>query len=215
MRIAKFLIFLALAAFFIFGNFVIPRFFQTSSSLERRLDELYLENQSLRAKSVINLPSIESKSRTARVYSSYPFNDRNVITLALGSGDGIKESMPVVLGPNVLIGQVTEVYEKYSLAQTVFDADWRSAVRVGNNNINALLEGGSAPRLTTIDKNKMVKEGDFIYSAAKGFPYGALVGKVKKIITSPSAIFQEAEIELPYDWNNEIVEVAILTSYVR
>lgn len=215
MRLTKFIIFFALAAFFLFGSFIIPRFFRISSKLQQQFNELYLENQSLQGKLTANLPVSNSKFKIAKVYSSYPFNDKNAIAITLGSDDGIQESMPVVLGSDVLIGQVVEVYEKYSLVQTIFDPDWRLAVRIGVANTNALLEGGIEPRLTTIDKNKLVKEDDFIYSAAKGFPYGALIGRVKKIASSPSAIFQEAELDLPYDFNNEIVEVKVLTSYVR
>ena len=118
-----------------------------------------------------------------------------------------------MLEPDVFIGRITRVYEDYSLVRTIFDPDWRLSVRIGENGINALLVGGPEPRLTTIDKNKILEEGSAVYSADREIPYGTLIGKIKKIIIAPSAVFQEAELELPYELNNEIRELKVLVGY--
>ena len=193
--------------------FIIPKFFRFSPKADQQINELYLENQSLKSRLTASLPEFRGDFKLAKVYSSYPFNDKNEIAINLGSADGIKESWPVVLGSDIVLGEVKKVFERYSLVRTIFDPEWRLAVRIGENKINALLEGGVEPSLTTIDKNKVIKEGDFIYAVAKGFPYGALIGKVQNISSSPSSIFQEASLALPYNFNNEIVEVKILTGY--
>ena len=215
MKATRLLPLVILLAVFLFSSFIIPKFFRISSTTNQRISELYLENQSLKSRIAENLPEFKGEFKLAKVYSSYPFNDKNEIAVNLGSVDGIKESMPVVLGPDVLLGEVKKVFEHYSLVRTIFDPEWRLAVRIGENKINALLEGAAEPSLTTIDKNKVIKEDDFIYAVAKGFPYGALIGKVQSISSSPSAIFQEASLALPYNFNNEIIEVKILTGYAR
>src|SRR3989338_5928745 len=213
MRATRFLPLLILLAVFLFSSFIIPKFFRFSSKADQQINELYLENQSLKSRLTASLPEFRGDFKLAKVYSSYPFNDKNEIAINLGSADGIKESWPVVLGSDIVLGEVKKVFERYSLVRTIFDPEWRLAVRIGENKINALLEGGVEPSLTTIDKNKVIKEGDFIYAVAKGFPYGALIGKVQNISSSPSSIFQEASLALPYNFNNEIVEVKILTGY--
>ena len=213
MRATRLLPLAVLLAIFLFSSFIIPKFFRFSPKADQQINELYLENQSLKSRLTASLPEFRGDFKLAKVYSSYPFNDKNEIAINLGSADGIKESWPVVLGSDIVLGEVKKVFEHYSLVRTIFDPEWRLAVRIGENKINALLEGGVEPSLTTIDKNKVIKEGDFIYAVAKGFPYGALIGKVQNISSSPSSIFQEASLALPYNFNNEIVEVKILTGY--
>src|SRR3989344_6438665 len=179
MRATRLLPLLILLAVFLFSSFIIPKFFRVSSKTNQQISELYLENQSLKSRLEANLPEFKGELKLAKVYSSYPFNDKNEIAINLGSVDGIKESMPVVLGPDILLGEVKKVFEHYSLVRTIFDPEWRLAVRIGENKINALLEGGIEPSLTTIDKNKILNEGDFIYADAKGFPYGTFIVKIQ------------------------------------
>ena len=211
MHLIKIIVLSLLAAFFIFGNFVVPRFFG-SSELEKEVSALKLENESL--KSALTVKSQESGvGKTARIYSTYPLNNRHELTIALGQVDGIKEGMPAVLAGNVVIGQVVKTAANYSSVRTVFDPDWKISVRIGNSASNALLAGGPEPKLTLIDKKFLINEGDVVYSAAKGFPYGAVIGRVGRILDSPTAVFKEAELILPYELDNKITELRVLTSY--
>ena len=201
-----------LAAFLIFGgNFIIPRFFE-GSKMEKEIAALKIENESLKA--ALKIPRQEIGAlKTARVYSTYPFNNRHELLVALGQTDGIKEGMPAVLPGNVILGQVAKVFENHSLIRTVFDPEWKLSVRLGDVGINSLLVGGPEPRLTLINKKSPLNEGDLIYSAASGFPYGSLIGRVGQVIDSPTAVFKEAEVVFPYELDNKVTELQILISY--
>lgn len=216
MKSAKIIIFLILFLLAVFGSsFILPKFFTISSDFKQEFNRLYLENQSLKAQLesglAVEIPAENFK--VAKVYSSYPFNNRHEISIAAGKRDGLKELSPVVIDDAILIGQISRVYENYSLVRTIFDSDWRLSVKIGKSGIDALLVGGPEPRLTMIDKNKPVKEEEVVYSASSGFPYGVLIGRVKRVISSPTAVFQEAELSLSYGLDNKITEVRVLTGY--
>lgn len=213
MKSIKIISLLALLLIFIFGDsLIIPKFLRNGDKIYEELQKLKLEKEALEAQFLVQAQKSEN-FKTGRVFSSYPFNNQNELFIALGRSDGIKESMPAVVDENIVIGQVIRVFEKYSIVRTIFDPEWRMSVRIGGRAADSLLVGGPEPMLTMIDKNKPIKEGDVVYSAVRGFPYGALIGKAGEVIISPSAVFQGAKLILPYDLNNELTEVKILTDY--
>jgi cell shape-determining protein MreC len=102
----------------------------------------------------------------------------------------------------VLLGKTTRVFDTTSLVQTVFDDGWQSAVRVGRQGTDALLKGGSNPRLTLIGKTARIATGDIVYSASERFPYGLSIASVKDVKLSADRLFQEAELQFDYDLND-------------
>lgn len=145
----------------------------------------------------------------AKIYSSYPFNTRNLLTVNAGAKNGVAEGMPVSADGNFLLGGVFEVLENISIVRTIFDKDFSLSVRVGQKEANALLAGGQTPRLTLLEKSADIQSGDLVYSATRGFPYGMKIGEVGQVIVSPPGAFKEAELLLPYQIN-DLREVAIL-----
>ncbi|MDP3901855.1 MAG: rod shape-determining protein MreC [bacterium] len=145
---------------------------------------------------------IDNNWPQAKIYSTYPFSNRAELLLNVGSRDGAEEMMPVTIDGELLIGQIIKVFDNYSVARTVFDPDWELSVRVGIQQIDALLEGGATPRLTMVAKNKEFMEGQVVYSASKDFRYGTPLGTVEKIEDSPTAVFREAELSVPYNFND-------------
>jgi len=189
----------------------VPKFFNFGSDLAAEVRRLRLENENLKSQLIMPQQSIGS-IKTAHIYASYPFNDRHEITLAVGAIDGIKEGMPVMIGDRVVLGKIKKVFPRYSIVLTVFDAEWRLPTRIASG-INALMVGGSEPKLTMIDKNREVHPGDLVYAAAKGFPYGALIGKIQNVSRAVGVPFQEAGLELPYRLDNNLIEAQVLLEY--
>ncbi|MEK9186181.1 MAG: rod shape-determining protein MreC [Patescibacteria group bacterium] len=146
------------------------------------------------------------------MYSSYPFSNRHEIVLAAGTNEGIAVGMPVTVGGSVLLGQIKEVFANYSVARTIFDQDWKLAVRIGDGRAESLLVGGQDPKLSLLDKQKSLPMLASIYVAAPGFPYGLLVGKVGNIKDSQAGVWREAALEIPYALS-ELREAVILTDY--
>lgn len=144
----------------------------------------------------------------AKVYSTFPFNNKNLIAINAGSIDGVAIGMPVSLEGNILIGQIIEVSERQSIVRTIFDKDWSIPVRVGVAQYDALLVGSQNPRLTLIDKTNNVSIGDQVISAKRDLPYGMKVGEVSQVNDLVASSFKEASLVLPYD-PKDLREVAI------
>lgn len=213
MKHVKVFIFLLLLGLMIFGGgLTIPRLIWPGGALQKELAKLRLENQNLRAQLLRAkfTPRRERRYLVAKIYGLYPFNNQNSVTVAAGAADGVKAGMTATIGGNILFGEVQTVFDDYSVVRTVFDPDWQIAVRVGDNEIDALLAGGLSPILTLIDKNRAIKEGEAVYSSGKNFPYGLMVGEIKAVRHSATDPFQKAELALPYALN-ELREVWIIT----
>jgi len=186
--------------------FIKDKFFGSSDFLKNEIVRLELENDSLKARLFINenLSGKEIKENTweyfsTKVFSSYPFNNQNLITINSGKNSGVQVGQSVALMPGVLLGQVIKVGENSSLVKTVFDKDFIAAVKIGNSGIDGLLKGGLPPALEMIEKNKEIKNGDIVYNADKNFPYGFKFGEIQ-IISGQDASdpFKKAYLKTGY-----------------
>jgi len=133
------------------------------------------------------------------VFSTYPFNIKNTVTISGGEKEGIKKNMVATLEQDILVGRVSDVLDGYSIIQTVFDPSWQMSVRIGEAEVDGLLEGGNKPRVTLIEKNKPCVEGDIVYSASKDFPYGLKIGEVVSVKETPGGVFKEAVLKIPFN----------------
>lgn len=183
-------------------------------SKQRSFDEnlrFKQENENLKAE--INCPSFivysSSSVITAKVFSTYPFNIKNQITINIGENQGVKKMMTATVGENILLGQIINVFENYSVIQTIFDPNFQLPVRIGDRQINALFQGGNEPKATLIEKNKSIKAGDIVYSASQEFPYGLKIGEISEIRETAAGVFKEAVIKMPFSMN-ELRETDIL-----
>ncbi len=147
-----------------------------------------------------------------RLYSTYPFNYRNLIAINLGSrSSSIKLGDPVTVDGQTLIGQVIEVNPNYSLVKTIFDSEWSLPVRIGDKAVDGLLIGRQEPMITTIDKNQPVAVGDRVFSAGREFPYGMKIGVIKEIYDSSTIAFIQAKVGLDYNFN-QLRELWVLSN---
>lgn len=153
----------------------------------------------------------DSQWPKAKIYSTYPFNNRAEIVIGAGINDGVKEAMGVMVDGDFLLGQIVKVYENYSVVRTIFDPTWRLSVRIGPREVDALLEGGFVPHLTMIAKDAPIAEGQVVYSASKDFKYGLPLGKIHNITDSSTAVFLEGELETPYSLN-QVREVIVISN---
>lgn len=191
-------------------NFFISK--QRSFGENARLKQ---ENENLKAQlqesqiSGIKSQDLNNSPLTAEVFSTYPFNTKNQITINAGEKQGVKKSMTASIGGNILLGRVVDVFENYSVIETIFDPNFQLPVRIGNQQIDALFQGGNEPKLSLIEKTKPVKTSDIVYSASKEFIYGLKVGEVAEIRESSAGVFKEATLTIPFNMN-ELREVNLL-----
>ncbi len=197
------------------GATYLTSFFVKKGSFADENLRLKQENENLKAQiqgySISNFQSSASSSQfiSAKVFSAYPFNIKNQITINVGENQGIKKNMTVIFGENILIGQITEVFKDYSVVQTIFDPNWQTPVRIGQEEINGLFKGGNEPQVILIEKEKQIQIGDIVYTASQEFPYGLKIGEVIEIKETAAGVFKEAILKIPFNVS-ELREVNII-----
>jgi len=185
---------------------------------ERSFDEnlrLKQENENLRAQiqkfqiPISNYQLQQKNYLIAKVFSTYPFNIKNKITINVGEKQGVKKMMTAIVGENLLLGQVVEIFENSSVIQTIFDPSWQLPVRIGKEEINGLFQGGNEPKVVLIEKEKAIQIGDIVYSASQEFPYGLKIGEISEIKETVAGAFKEAVLKIPFNVN-ELREVNVI-----
>lgn len=212
-----FLVFLAVL--FVWGDFFLPARHMLLPNLFRISGENVLreENASLRVE-LERLLSLKDKVShftpevvSAEVYSSYPFNDKNLLVIAAGTRSGIKPKMAVVVN-GLLIGRVEETHEYVSSVKTIFDPSFELSVKIGTGVVNSLFKGGSNPQVSLISKDIEVKSGAGVVSANKDLPYGLPLGEIADIHDESGEIWRTASLRIPYDPENLGV-VSVITNF--
>jgi len=179
------------------------------------LNEIVVQNQSLRAE-LDTLSYLKGATGhlprayiPAMVYARYPGNAKNEILIAAGESQGVQVGQAVVILPfgatstennnPLLIGKVTEVSTDMAVVKTIFDAEWKSAVRIGSTGKEALLLGGNNPQLTLIEKKTSnIKESDIITNTSPDFPYGLIIGEIANVGLSADRLYEEASVRFSY-----------------
>jgi len=178
-----------------------------------RLRQLELENEKLRAQiwQLENkLPLPVKEVLRGQIHSSYPFNNKNLLSINLGRVQGAAVGMPVTIDGHILIGQISEVFKNYSLVRTIFSPDWELPVRIGPRKVPALLVGGPSPKLKMISQDRKVSEGEVVFSVSQDLPLGLKIGEVTAIESDQATgIFKEASVKLGYEIN-DLTELIIL-----
>jgi cell shape-determining protein MreC len=216
-----FIIILVLTAFF-YRNEILY-FLGVVRSLDyEELEALRLENLSLKEEIELlrerDEESPEDLYVTARVYSRYPFNDRRLVTIALGEKDGISEGMPVLVMRGVLLGKVKKVFGRQAEVETIFDPAWRSSVVISSEGepsalgTRALLEGGTTPILTLISRDSAVSVGAPVFNTSPEFPLKLLLGEISQVRPASDDIWLTAELNTLYNPEN-LSEVLVVINF--
>jgi cell shape-determining protein MreC len=181
-------------------------------------DPAALEGENARLRAELELLAASACLRSgvqqvvrARMYSTYPFNNRGFVTINAGARDGISLSRTVTIDGVYLFGTVVEVFDSYSVVRTIFDSGWEVPVKIGDTaaGTDALLVGGREPRLTLIAKEAGVADGAPVYVVASDFTYGLTVGAVLDVRGNESSAFYESAITVPYEVST-LTEVWVL-----
>lgn len=166
------------------------------------LQRLQLENENLRATLFAETKNTGNQKNVgffaAHVYTSYPFSDRNTVTIDAGSTQDMKPGAIALAAPKIFFGKIWKVDLSWSEIETVLSPGMELPIRIGDAGVPALLHGGGDPLITMIDRSKTVHVHDVVYTASRGMPYGLKVGEVRSVNEHAAGAFIEASIELPY-----------------
>ncbi|MEX2054326.1 MAG: rod shape-determining protein MreC [Candidatus Colwellbacteria bacterium] len=166
--------------------------FATGGDTQTRIQLLEEENANLRAQ-LFRQDLLPSGS--AIVYSSYPFNSKSELIINQGAADGVAVGDAILSGNSILVGRVREVTEGQAVITTIFDPTFETAVRIGDQGVDALMRGGSELVLDLIPAEAEIKVGQPIVTAGRELPYGLHIGIVKEIKESSGSVFKKALIE--------------------
>ena len=170
-----------------------------------RTADLQLENEVLKAQiwDLTDRVKIEKgKYLVGRIHSSYPFNNKDLLSVDIGENQGVKKFMPATIGGHLLVGQVINVFKNYSLVRTIFSPDWELPVRIGEQKVPALLIGGPNLKLEMISNDQKVNEKEAVFAASKDLPFGLKIGElINTQSDSATGVFKEANVKLGYDIN--------------
>lgn len=157
-----------------------------------RIAELEKENKNLKFQL---LNQTIKKPNTIKVYSAYPLSNRGEVAIAAGAQSNIKAGDAVTYGDNILVGKVTKVFDSSSIVSTIFNPSWESAVRIGEREIDALLQGGNTLTITLIPNDGEINDGDLVITASQDLPYGLGLGTITNIRNASGNAFKEATLE--------------------
>ena len=146
----------------------------------------------------------------ADVFAAYPFTGRSSVRVNKGAADGMRVGYPATFGGSVLVGQVTEVRNRYSIVRMVGSPEWQIPVRIGSHKVAGLLIGGTASRVSMISADKSIAVGDTIIAASNDLPYGLTIGAVSGVSAETAGgVFQEAGVIFSYD-ARDVAELAFM-----
>jgi cell shape-determining protein MreC len=149
----------------------------------------------------------------ADVFSRYPFNDRQLLTINAGTDHGVREGMPVVAREHVLIGRVKSVQRTQSEIETIQNSSWKSTVALGPSRLQAILHGGIPPRVELIPAGAEVREGDEIVSISPEFPFDLFLGTIASLNTDSKTLWQSGDVTLPYDGADQLNSVFVVIDF--
>lgn len=138
---------------------------------------------------------------------------QDTILINQGKKDGLAVDMPVVTQENVLLGKISEVYDKFSRVILVTSENSSFDAKVSDADITGVIKGRGGAQLTLdlVPKTKELKQGDLIITTTLGgvYPKGLLVGTVRNAQKSDTEPFWRTEIS-PLFRANELSYVFVI-----
>lgn len=162
-----------------------------------QLEEARQENIRLRA--LLKLAKSGGvQSKAARVIGRPTNSWEGIITIDLGSKDGITVGMPVV-GPRGLLGQTVEVASGSARVRLITDQRSGVAAMVQRNRAVGILKGTIEGRLDLdfISRETTVKPGDVVITSGLGgvYPKGIVIGEVAEVDKASNTLYQSIRVE--------------------
>jgi rod shape-determining protein MreC len=157
----------------------------------------------LKAENMVIIDSINIRYRfiPAEVINNSVNRQNNYITLNKGRKDGIRPEMGIV-GPNGIVGIITNVSDNYSTGPTVLNKRWRVSAKIKNSNyFGSLLWDGLNYRIAQLNEIPFHVElaiGDTIITSGYSsvFPEGVMIGRIEDFNIGNGDNFYEINVRL-------------------
>lgn len=203
-------------------------FFSSIGNLNEENEKLIIENRRLLSENAalydakrriellekeLNLFSKENfVPEAAYVIGQDPQESGNWIEISKGEDQGIREGMPVIVAPNILVGKISET--QANSARAILLANPRSAVNAitASSGSTGIVQGeyGLGMLFHMILQSETVNAGDEVITSGtnNNLPRGLFIGNVRSVQLSPDRLFQEAAVVSPVQFSKlEVVFV--------
>jgi len=202
------------------ANFI--NFITSINSLEQENTDLKQINQELLGE-ITELKEIERENELLREQIGVSLKETDKLVFAniigkdssalgeyflinKGKKHGIENKSAVIASGNILVGQISEVFDSFSRVRLITDANSLVYARIQGSKITGLIKGRQELDLVfdLLPQGKDIKDDSVVITSGLSglFPSGLLIGHIKKIISSDAQISQLAEIEPVIDFNN-------------
>lgn len=162
------------------------------------LEEIKYENQILREELGFN-ERRDLNLEPAFIIGFDATNYSQSIIINKGKEEGIELNDPVIASQGILVGQVTEVYDRTAKVLLVIDSRSSIPAIVQDDRASGVVKGqhGIGLVMETISQDEEIKIGErVITSGIEGeFPKGLLIGEISNIKKVSNELFQEAELK--------------------
>jgi rod shape-determining protein MreC len=155
------------------------------------------ENEELRKLLGLKLPA-GWKAVASDIEGKTTINERNMLTLSIGSSSGVEKGMPVITDGG-LVGRIYATSGGFSMAEGLYNTNMRIAVKMARTRVDGILgwEGGDELVVRSIPKALDVQVGDEVVTSVYStlFPSDIPVGTVVRIVPEPNSLFRKVYVE--------------------
>ena len=129
---------------------------------------------------------------------------QDFILIDKGIEDGLAKDMPIITEEKVLIGRITELYDKFSKVMLISHKESSFDVKIlSQNECSGVVRGLGSLKLLVdfIPRDEELYQGDIVVTSAFGgiFTDNLLVGEIKTIRKKDVESFQQAEIDSAFN----------------
>lgn len=158
------------------------------------------------------------KLLSAKVVGKATIQLRNTATLNVGSGDGVKEGMPVITESG-LIGRVAGLSEHYSIVQLLINVDTRVAARTLNGRNEGIItwDPSGALLLKSVPVALQQKAGDTVVTSSQSvlFPENLVIGTITSVSEERGTLFDRIVVTPAVDFSTLEEAFVVLYSPVQ
>ena len=155
---------------------------EQSNLFKLKSEKLEIENNILRKELSLLPPALENYVFT-KVIADTQTRYNKTIVITAGKNMNIQKG-DAALTSKGLIGRVIEVYKKYSRVLLINDINSKIPVRVGKQNVKAIISGNNSDKIDLLyfKENTPINDSDLVYTSGDGgfFNPGIPVGVVKQ-----------------------------------
>ena len=186
----------------------------------RDYDEVAAENARLRELQNLRDKHEDFVYESAKIVSWDSSNYASAFTIAKGSNEGIELGDSVVTEYGALVGQVTELGERWATVRTLVDVNTNVGALIGDMGASGMVVGDftlmqqGQTRVTYLSSGSQIFKGDELLTSGAGgsFPPGLIIGEITAIMSEAGGQTTYGIVEPSCDLDT-LAQVFIIKDY--